>query len=585
VPGTAHDSVGEPETAERIARARTVTGDPAEAPLAPESSVGEVLAERTAQDPARPFLVYRDDDLGVRRVHSWGEFSGRVQRLARWMRDALGVRPGDRVATLHHNHDDTAAIYFATWRLGACACPVNVGEDDARVRFVLENSEAVALFVHPDYAARAAAVSDGLPALRHRVACGGTPPPGFRALAEADAASDDPAALPRPTRDTEALIVYTSGTTGPPKGVVLDQGNLLADARAIARWQRIGPGTRTMCVLPVHHVNGIVVTLLTPLYAGSSTVLNRKFSPRAFWRRAEEEGVHVASVVPTLLQFLLDAGEDTGKRNLRLLRHIVCGAGPLTCDLAAEFEDRFRVPILHGYGLSETTCYSCFLPPDMTPAEHREALTARGFPSIGCAVEANAMAIHDPAGTPLAEGERGEIVVRGQNVMRHYFRRPDANRDTFAHGWFRSGDEGFWRRDGEGRVHYFITGRIKELIVRGGVKISPFELDEVLMNVPGVKAGLAVGFENRYYGEEVGAYVVPEPSATVTEEQVLAACRARFPAFKVPKVVVFGTEVPVTSTGKYQRGRLKPLFEKWKGRQLRTGDDPSPRVPGGRLGG
>jgi long-chain acyl-CoA synthetase len=148
-------------------------------------------------------------------------------------------------------------------------------------------------------------------------------------------------------------------------------------------------------------------------------------------------------------------------------------------------------------------------------------------------------------------------------------RRPEANAEAFAHGWFRSGDEGFWRRDAAGRVHFFISGRIKELIARGGVKISPFELDEVLMNLPGVKAGLAVGFDNKWYGEEVGAYVVPEPGATVTPEAVLAACRARLPAFKCPKVVVLGTEVPVTSTGKYQRGKLKPLFAAWKDSQFR----------------
>ncbi len=150
-----------------------------------------------------------------------------------------------------------------------------------------------------------------------------------------------------------------------------------------------------------------------------------------------------------------------------------------------------------------------------------------------------------------------------------YFQRPDANADTFRHGWFRSGDEGFVQRDGAGRPFFFISGRIKELINRGGVKYSPFEIEEVLLEIPGVKVGLAVAFPNTWYGEEVGAYIVPEEDATVDEEMVLAHCRRRMPFAKCPKVVVFGTDVPVTTTGKYQRLRLQELFGAWTDTQFR----------------
>jgi long-chain acyl-CoA synthetase len=571
------DIAADAATAGRIAAARSLVA-PGEAPLADgPDSVAALLARGAAAHPDRPCLVFVDEDRGVRRVHTYAWLSARADRLARGMRSRLGLRPGDRVATLHHNHDDTVAVYLAAWRLGCCVVPINAGEDDARVRFVLENSGAGALFAHASQAERARAVAAGQPGPVRLVACGepggaAAPPEGFDDLAAVEAAGDAPdaaAPLPPPSRAAEALVVYTSGTTGPPKGVLLDQGNLLADAHAIAEWQGIDAATTMMCVLPIHHVNGIVVTLATPLRSGATTVVNRRFSASHFWRRIAAEGVAVVSVVPTLLQFLLEAAGDAPAPVVPGLRHIVCGAGPLTCELARDFEDRFRVRILHGYGLSETTCYSCFVPRDDSDEEHREALTAHGFPSIGCAVAANRMEVHDPDGRALGEGERGEIVVRGQNVMRGYWRRPEANAEAFAHGWFRSGDEGFWRRDRAGRAHFFISGRLKELIARGGVKISPFELDEVLMNLPGVKAGLAVGFDNKWYGEEVGAYLVPEPGAAPTEEEVLAACRARFPAFKCPKVVVFGAEVPVTSTGKYQRGRLKPLFAAWKDTQFR----------------
>jgi len=184
------------------------------------------------------------------------------------------------------------------------------------------------------------------------------------------------------------------------------------------------------------------------------------------------------------------------------------------------------------------------------------------------------MAIHNETGDPLPEHTRGEIVIRGHNVMRRYFGSNELNNLTFAHGWFRSGDEGFFMTDGLGRQYFFITGRLKELIIRGGTNISPFEIDEILMNIAGVKAGLAVGFENDWYGEEVGAYVQRAPGPEITSEEIIAECRKVLPYHKCPKVVLFGDDIPVTSTGKYQRSKLRPLFEEWKSVQFREGKTP-----------
>lgn len=323
-----------------------------------------------------------------------------------------------------------------------------------------------------------------------------------------------------------------------------------------------------MCVLPIHHVNGTIVTLMTPLYYGGSVVLNQKFHSDKFFQRVANEKVHVVSVVPTLLQFLLHENPDLSRYDLTHFQHIICGAGPLTVELALKFEDHFKIPIIHGYGLSETTCYSCFLPLDLSSEEHRHWLKDFGFPSIGVPIPPNEMAIHDDKGIELQEGVKGEIVIRGHNVMKEYFANPEANEKTFAYGWFRSGDEGFYRTDPKGRKFFFITGRIKELIIRGGANISPFEIDEVLMNMQGVKAGLAVGFENDWYGEEVGAYVQPKEGVTLTQQDVINYCRKYFSFQKCPKVVLFGNDIPLTSTGKYQRNKLKPLFEKWKRTQF-----------------
>jgi long-chain acyl-CoA synthetase len=273
--------------------------------------------------------------------------------------------------------------------------------------------------------------------------------------------------------------------------------------------------------------------------------------------------------VPTVLAFLCERHDDLTPYDLSRFRHIICGAGPLTTELAHRFHDAFGVRVVHGYGLSETTCYSCFLPIDLDEAAYRHWMMECGFPAIGCPISANEMAIHDAQGNALPPDARGEIVIRGHNVMRCYYKRPDANRDTFAHGWFRSGDEGFYRTGADGRPYFFITGRIKELIIRGGINYSPFDIDEVLSAIPGVKAAMAVGFENNFYGEEVGAYVQLEEGASLTEEEILRACRQKLPFAKSPKVAVFGDTFPVTSTGKYQRSKLKPLFAPWKDAEFR----------------
>ncbi len=567
----ATQSLSGPEIGEKIEQARSVRGLSPRDYETPYHSIPHLLAEQTGRNPDKRWLLFVDDEAGERREFSYREFHEAVNRTARYLADSLGLKKGERIATLAHNHDETVILYFAAWSAGLCVVPVNASEEADRIGFVLDNAGVAAVFVRPEYLALAP--REACKGVRHWVLFSGDSPNDGKAPKHWKTLQDAKALSPKPlqrdiTREDEALIVYTSGTTGTPKGVVLTQHNLLSDAKNIADWHRIDLRQTMMAVLPIHHVNGIVVTLMTPLYAGGSVVLNRKFKSSVFWSRLAEEKVQIVSVVPTLLQFLLDGDEDLKKHDLRFFRHIICGAGPLTCELATQFETRFGFPIMHGYGLSETTCYSCFLPVDLDQAEHRYWLHDHGYPAIGVPLPCNEMAIHDEEGKPRPQREKGEIVIRGHNVMKHYYGRPDANDAAFTHGWFRSGDEGFFLEDKAGRPFFFITGRIKELIIRGGVNISTYELDEVLMNLPGVKAGLAVGFENKYHGEEVGAYIVLQDGITRTEVEILRGCE-KLPLWKRPKIVIFGDSVPVTSTGKYQRGKLRPLFAKFHDQQFK----------------
>ncbi len=553
---------------EKIHQARSVDGVAVTEPMVPYRNIGDLLEQQTERYDQKPFLIYYSDE-GPRREYSYREFYEEVCKTANFLR-LSGIVRGDRIATFSYNHADTVIQYFAAFLLGAVVVPINVGEDDKQIAYILRNSETRLIFVRDQFLARVRAITASIECVKTTVCVGrksdASLPHGESEIAKQPArfSTQD-----QPGLDDEALIVYTSGTTGNPKGVVLAQYNLLCDPMAIAEWHRLSDDQRMMCVLPIHHVNGIIVTLLTPLYFGGSVVLNQKFHADKFFERISIEKVHVVSVVPTLLQFLLHAKLNMEGYKLSHFRHIICGAGPLTVELALKFEHAFLIPIVHGYGLSETTCYSCFLPIDLQKGEHKLWLSKYGFPSIGVPLDVNEMAIHDAEGNALEEGEKGEIVIRGHNVMKYYYNNTDANAAAFTNGWFRSGDEGFFRYDDQERKFFFITGRIKELIIRGGVNISPFEIDEVLMHVPGVAAGIAVGFENDWYGEEVGAYVKLRDGAQLNAEDLIAHCRKHLPFGKSPKVIVFGSDVPVTSTGKYQRNKCKNLFAEWKSVQFK----------------
>jgi long-chain acyl-CoA synthetase len=436
-----------------------------------------------------------------------------------------------------------------------------MGEDDQRLTFIIRDSGCKLLLCRSEYLFRIAPLVDPNQVLIQEV---DTDNDGHQLYAQIIDSFEPIAFSPKHLMlDHEALIVYTSGTTGIPKAVVLDQQNLMVDADCIAKWNNIQEHTTMMCVLPIHHVNGIVVTHVTPLMVGASIVLNRKFSTENFFPIIDSEKVSVVSVVPTLLSYLLKNYQDKDFVKPVSLSHIICGAGPLTCELVQSFEERFSIKVLHGYGLSETTCYSCFLPLELSDTLHKTMLVSYGFPSIGTPIPSNEMSIHDMSGNSLPELSRGEIVIRGSNVMKEYLHNEKANEETFKYGWFRSGDEGFWMKGPNEQPYFFITGRLKELIIRGGVNLAPLEIDEVLSRAPGVRAGICVGFEHDVYGEEVGALVIPEHE-NVNPEDILSFCREHLPLSKSPKCIIFAEELPITSTGKYQRNKVRHLFSGYK---------------------
>ncbi|MFG1830846.1 class I adenylate-forming enzyme family protein [Micromonospora chersina] len=491
--------------------------------------------DRTGLDAA--YLTELHHARGTRRAWTVGEWRSRVEATAAWLR-GQGIGPGDAVATLAGNTAEALAVAYGCWLIGACCVPLNAQEATDRQVFVLRDSVARLLVHAPEHADRAAALAEATALALHHT---------DELPTESPTALEDPAA----GLDVAALRLYTSGTTGEPKGIITTVGNLLTDLDALASTFAWGRDTRVYTVLPVHHANALVISSLLPWHTGASTVLTDRFRTERFWADVAAERATTASLVPTLLEFLLAGdGEAPG-----CFAEVLCGAGPLLVETALDFEKRFGVPIRHIYGLSETTCVASAMP--ALPEERRRHWHADfGFPSIGSALpHAEMTVLHPLTGEEMPPEVRGELAVRGAIIMREYAGRPDATAEAFRDGWFHTGDEGFWRPGPDGRPAFFITGRMKELIIRGGHNISPFEIDEVLRAHPRVAFALAVPFEHRIYGDEIAAYVVPD--GPLTEQEVLDHCAARLDFAHQPKVVVFGDDVPYTATGKAKRLELK----------------------------
>jgi acyl-CoA synthetase (AMP-forming)/AMP-acid ligase II len=461
-------------------------------------------------------------------------------QVEQWVQalNAAGIGRGDRVGIVMPNGPAMAAAFLGV-AAAATACPLNPALREEEFAFYLADLRARALLVERGSASAAIAVARRL-GIRLLEAVAGEAAGSLRVVA-ADGAADGPAADGGPAAAGDvALILHTSGTTSRPKIVPLTHANLRHSARSVAATLRLGADDRHLNVMPLFHIHGLVAGLLAPLAAGSEVVCTPGFNALKFFAWLAECRPTWVTAVPTMHQAVLArGGRDAQRRVAGRLRLLRSSSAAMPPQAMARLEALFDAPLIEAYGMTEASHQMASNP--LPPGRRKPG-------SVGRAAGVD-LAIMDEAGRLLAPGATGEIVIRGPGVTAGYENNPQANAGAFVDGWFRTGDQG--RIDGDGDLS--ITGRLKEIINRGGEKISPREVDEVLLDHPAVAQAVTFALPHDTLGEEVGAAVVLHAGEVASERELRGFAGSRLADFKVPRRIVFVDEIPKGATGKLQR--------------------------------
>jgi acyl-CoA synthetase (AMP-forming)/AMP-acid ligase II len=485
--------------------------------------------------PDHPAIVSPDGP-----VLTYATLKGQLNVLMDELR-GLGIRRGDRVAIVLPNGIEVIAAFLAVSGV-ATAAPLNAAYKPDEFAFYLEDTNARAVITAPgesDDAVNAAPAGT----LHFTIAMDDS---GVLHITGdgAGQAPDEGVSSPADV----AIVLHTSGTTSRPKRVPLSHANLTTSTRNVAATYSLSPQDVSLCIMPLFHVHGLVASTLATFESGGTVVVPARFNPLRFWPVVADHNVTWFSAVPTMHQALLSRAKsrsaDEPKLGADTLRFIRSCSAALPPSVMADMEVAFGVPVLEAYGMTEAAHQMASNP--LPPGDRQP-----GSVGPGTGVD---VAIMDEAGTLLESGGKGEVVIRGANVIEGYENNPEANATSFTNGWFRTGDEGII--DGNGYLS--LTGRLKELINRSGEKISPREIDEVLLEHPAVAEAVAFGIPHSTHGEEPSAAVVLQ--GEVTSKELVVHCRTKLADYKVPRVIHIVESIPRTATGKIQRRFVAEAF-------------------------
>jgi long-chain acyl-CoA synthetase len=487
-------------------------------------TLGDLLHTRALEHPQKAALFTGSAEISFQQLDSAST------RLACWLIHQ-GFKPGDRMALHWHNSFEAAVLYFAAFKAGVIAVPVNLRLKAPEIAYVFEHSGATICFSAPAFAALAETAATSCPSMRTVLS------------AFPDDAPHEVTGVALPVIDPgqTAVIMYTSGTTARPKGAQCSHHSFIDNARS-GESGLVGVGGCGLCTTPMMHVAALAM-VISSVYAGIATVLLPGFDPAAILDAIEHYQCAYTMALPALLQFIVD--EQARKpRDVRSLRTVLVGGDSVPHSLQSRFKELFGIPLQEFYGLTEGGFVS------VNPQQAiREG--SMGIPLVRARVR-----IVDPAGHDVTDGETGEILVRGPGVCRGYWNDPDTTAALFRDGWLYTGD--LARRDPEG--YLWFRGRAKQIIVRAGSNISPQEVEEALYQHPAVREAGVVGQPDPLYGELVVAFVaLRRDRAAVDEAELRNFTRQRLADYKTPERIVFLAELPKGLTGKVDRRLLKEL--------------------------
>jgi acyl-CoA synthetase (AMP-forming)/AMP-acid ligase II len=489
---------------------------------------------RAREQPDAPYLIAPETGLTL----TYAQLKRDSEELARQLA-AQGLSKGDKVALLLHNGYQAARLLVGVMYAGYTVTPLNLLAQPAQLGYVLEHSDTKLVFTSAGLVPQ---LSAALEKIINKINYLVIDPDADSLLKGATPAA---AALHAVGEDDDAMLMYTSGTTGKPKGCVLSHRSVVAGGEYTSAAHALTKDDRVLCAMPLYHINGQIVTAVAPLVHGGSVVMPHRFSASGYWELVSKYRCTWINVVPTMIAYLLN-GADPREKSLAVEQVKFCrsASAPLPPDLHRAFEKKFGIGIIETFGMTETNA-PCFTNP-LDPAKRKIGSPGPAF--------GNAAKVIDPAtGKTLPAGTAGEIMVRGDNVMTCYYKDPENTAKTLEpDGWMHTGDVGYLDADG----FLFVTGRIKELIIKGGENIAPREIDEALLKHPAVLEAAAVGVPDANYGQEIMACVVLKPGATCSVEELADFSQRELGKFKTPKIIKLVGELPKGPSGKVQRLKL-----------------------------
>jgi long-chain acyl-CoA synthetase len=474
---------------------------------------------RPASFADRPAVRDENNDLTYAEFAEWADAV--AEQFAEY-----GVGPGSVVAVMLPNRVELLISIVAAWRLGAAATPINPVFTANEADYQITDADSVLVVNAGPDAPNGGRQSIAVDALRRELV-------GAKPLPEPSTSPDD-----------LGLLIYTSGSTGRPKGVILNHSNLSAMTSMMQEQIDLGPDDHCLLVLPLFHVNAICVSFLTPMAIGSQLTILARFHPVEFLKAVAEFRPTFFSAVPAIYAHLVALPAEV-EADTSSIRYAICGAAPASKELLEATQNRFGFGLVEGYGLTEGTCASTVNP------VHGE----RKLGTVGPALPGQTVAIMSPEGDLLPVGERGEVVIKGANVMQGYLNRPEATAETLRGGWLHTGDVGILDEDGYLRI----VDRIKDMIIRGGENIYPKEIETVIAQHPAVLEVAVVGAPHEVLGEVPVAFVAPYPDQELDAEDILELCRTHLTKIKVPTAITLVAELPKNPVGKPDKPGMRAL--------------------------